>query len=77
MDESHYLSRTAIVSVRDGKEDSNFHICDTMIPGIKCLATGLVLSWLLTDLRCSPYRTLTDLPISPMYSKPHLLHEMH
>ena len=37
----------------------------------KYLATSLVLSWLLTDLRCSPNLTLRDLPVPLIYSKPH------
>ena len=35
-------------------------------PEVKCLATGLVLSWLITDLRCSPNLILNDLPVSPI-----------
>ena len=30
------------------------------LPEVKCLSTGLVLSWFLTDLQCSPNLTLGD-----------------
>ena len=36
------------------------------LPEVKCLATGLVLSWLMTDLRCSPNLILNDLLVSPI-----------
>ena len=35
MDETHFMSFTAIVSTRDGTEGSNFPIRDTMITGGK------------------------------------------
>ena len=37
-----------------------------LFPEVKSLATGLVLSWLMTDLRCSPNLIFNDLPVSPI-----------
>ena len=52
--EAYFMTFATIITTRNGIEGSNYHIRNTMMPLLKCLATGCFAQWLVTAQRCSP-----------------------